>query len=120
MNTVECRHTIVEVAGTGVSACPTCGSVEWWDAHRPLDPAEGMARLFGQFDLLGAVPAVRAPAMEVLVYRPPNRRARRALSVFPSGLWLEAHPGLWVTHDGDNLLLAAADPILARNLVRDG
>ena len=120
MNTVECRHTIVEVAGTGVSACPTCGSVEWWDALRPLDPAEGMARLFGQFDLLGAVPAVRAPAMEVLVYRPPNRRARRALSVFPSGLWLEAHPGLWVTHDGDNLLLAPADPILARNLVRDG
>ena len=100
-------------------ACPSCSTVEWWSSQRMLDPAEGMARLFGQYDLVDAIPALRAPAAEVLVYRAPNRRARKAFAAFPAGAWLEAHPGLWLTHDGEHLLLAPADPILAENLVRN-
>lgn len=119
MKQIECRHNIIEVAGTGVVACRSCGEVEWWSTDRLLDPAEGMARLFGQFDLVRTMPAVRAPAAEVLVYRAPNRRARKSLTPFPSGVWLEAHPGLWLTHDGENLLLAPTDPNLARNLIRN-
>lgn len=119
MNQTDCRHNITEVAETGVVACASCGEVEWWSTHRMLDPAEGMARLFGQFDLVRTMAAVRAPAAEVLVYKAPNRRSRKSLAPFPKGVWLEAHPGLWLTHDGEHLLLAPSDPNLARNLVRN-
>lgn len=114
----DCRHEIESLSGVGVVACEACGTVEWWGTDRPLDPAEGMARLFGQFDLIGSLPSLNAPSAEVLVYRPPNWRHRAKLKAFPQGTWLEAHPGLWLTHDGENLLLAPSDPVLAANLRR--
>ncbi|MDP8958333.1 MAG: hypothetical protein M3N51_03830, partial [Actinomycetota bacterium] len=77
-----------------------------------------LARLFGEFDLVGRLPALRAPAPEVLVYRPPNRRAASRLAAFPRLSWLEAAPDLWLSHDGDHLLLAPIDPLLLQNLTR--
>jgi hypothetical protein len=113
-----CRHKIESLSGVGVVACAACGTVGWWGADLPLDPVEGMTRLFGQFDLLGSLPSLRAPSSEVLVYRPPNWRHRSRLKAFPQGVWLEVNPDLWLTHDGEHLLLAPTDPLLSTNLQR--
>ncbi len=83
---------------------------------RALDPAEGMAALFGRFELLAKLQAVRSPGPEVLVYRPPTPRARRRLDLFPAHTWLHAERGLWLTHDGEHLLLAPTDPVMAGNM----
>ena len=71
-----------------------------------LDPDEGMARLFGRFELVGRLPAVGSPGPEVLMYRPPSSRHRSCLSELPARMWLRVQPHLWLTHDGDHLLLA--------------
>jgi hypothetical protein len=86
---------------------------------RLLDPALGMARLFGNFDLVGSLPSVRARGQKVLLYRPPSRRSREHLDAFPRHVWLETQPGLWMAHDGEHLLLVPTDPLLAKNLTRD-
>lgn len=120
MNTTlpSCDHQPRTVAGIEVATCSACLTIEWWGQGRPLDPAEGLARLFGEFDLVDRIPAVHAPAPEILVYRPPQRRARSRLGVFPELVWLEAAPDLWLSHDGTHLLLAPTDPLLLANLDR--
>lgn len=102
----------------GVVACERCRIVRWWEGARPLDPSEGIARSFGSFELVDRLPALRAPAREVLVYRPPSRRARSRLSGFPPHQWLLAADDLWMCHDGETLQLCPTNPLLADNLGR--
>jgi hypothetical protein len=83
-----------------------------------MDPAEAMAALFGSFDLIGSIDALGAPSPEVLVYAPPSARKRRHLDVLPRRVWLEAAPHLWMSTDGDSLLLAVTQRLLFENLLR--
>lgn len=115
----DCRHTVVSAGSSEVSVCPACGSVEWFRRGRSVDPAEGVAAAFGNYDLVGRDPAVGAPTREVLVYRPGRRAERAALDAFPAKVWWEILPDLWAAHDGSTLLLAPTDPVLADNLTRD-
>ena len=114
----QCRHLPVAVAGIEVVACDQCGMVEWSGGIRPLDPAEGMAALFGDFHLVGRLPAVRAPGREALMYRAPGRKTRAHLDAFPPHIWLQVDASLWLSHDGDHLLLIPTTPLLMDNLTR--
>ena len=118
MKTETCRHIPTAIAGLEIISCGECGDVAWYRAGEWLDPAEGMAELFGQYDLVGRLDSLSAPAPEVLLYRPPNRRSRGHLDAFPKHVWLEAAPDLWLSHDQEHLLLAPADPIHMENLTR--
>lgn len=99
-------------------ACAGCGLVEWFGSTRPIDPAEGMARLFGRFELIDKLPAVRAPGPDVLMYRPPNRGARTRLAAFPAHVWLRVDDQLWLSHDGRYLMLVPTTPLLMDNVTR--
>lgn len=116
MKTATCQHTPIEVAGLEVVSCDNCVEVAWYRGGEWMDPAEGMAELFGQYDLVGRLEALSAPAPEVLLYRPPNRRWRAHLDAFPKRTWLEAAPDLWLSHDGEHLLLAPTNPVHFENL----
>ena len=118
MKTETCTHTPVTVAGLQVVGCGECGVVGWFRGVEWLDPAEGMAELFGQYDLVGRLDSLLAPAPEVLLYRPPDRKWRSHLDAFPKQVWLEAAPDLWLSHDGEHLLLAPANPLHLENLTR--
>lgn len=118
METTTCLHAPIAAGGIDVVACDLCGEVSWYRKGQWLDPAEGMAILFGQYDLVGRLEALAAPAPEVLLYRPPNGRARTHLEAFPIREWLEASPELWLSHDGEHLLLAPANPVHLENLTR--
>ncbi|MBT8216854.1 MAG: hypothetical protein HKN74_13965 [Acidimicrobiia bacterium] len=118
MITTACRHVPVAVAGLEVVSCETCGEVSWYRKGQWLDPAEGMAELFGQYDLVGRLEALSAPAPEVLLYRPPSGRWRSHLDAFPKRIWLEVSPELWLSHDDEHLLLAPANPLHMENLTR--
>lgn len=114
----ECRHTIERAGPVEVSACLDCGTVEWFRRGRPVDPAEGVAAAFGNFDLIGRAVAVGAPTREVLLYRPARRTDRVAFGALPAHAWWEVLPGLWVAHDRSVLLLAPTDPVLVDNIGR--
>jgi hypothetical protein len=107
--TTTCVHEPKPAGRVAVVACAGCGAVEWFAEGRPLDPGMGLAAAFGNFDLVGSLPAIAAPGAEVLMYRPADRRDRQAFAAFPPRVWLEAQPGLWLSHDGHFLLLAPAD-----------
>ena len=113
----DCDHRLRSHGRTGVIACGVCGLVEWFGANGAIDPAEGVAALFGSYDLIGPMRAVGAPAPEVLAYRP-GRSTRAALGVLPESTWLRAAPDLWIATDGRVLLLAATDPLLTQNLTQ--
>jgi hypothetical protein len=113
-----CRHRPVDVAGLQMVACDECATIEWSGATGPLDPAEGMAALFGDFRLVGRLPAVRAPGREVLMYRAPGRKAQTFLKAFPSRVWMQVDTHLWLSHDGEHLLLVPTKPLLMENLTR--
>ena len=112
----RCVHELQQVAGIGVVACADCQTVDWWDAAGVVDSTAALQRLFGDLELEGTLPALAAPAPEVLVYRADGRRARKVLGVFPRRVWLRAHPGLWLSHDGERLLLAPTDRSLVGRL----
>lgn len=116
MDTTTCLHVAVSVAGLDVMACGNCTEVGWARGGRSLDPDEGMAALFGDFDLVEALPALAAPSPEVLLYRPGRPGQRRRLEAFPQEVWLRATPDLWMSHDGDHLLLAPSNPLTFENL----
>lgn len=101
-----------------LGSCTECGSVMWRDADDELDPAEAMERLFGTFELVSQMKAVRAPGTVVLAYRPPNRRAGTVLKALQRGRWFEGQPGLWMSTDGSLLLLSPSDPLFTANLTR--
>jgi hypothetical protein len=116
MNMSPCVHRPVQVGRIEVVACPSCETVEWFRDGIPCSPDEGMAGLVGDFDLVGSLPALAAPANDVLLYKPPSRAARRRLEVFEPHMWWRVTPALWMCHDGEALLLAPTDPVLAHNL----
>lgn len=114
------EHVASPVGDLLVAACGECRRVEWKDRSGEIDPSEGMAALFGSFELVGTLDAVGSPAPEVLVYSAPSPRKRKNLAAFPTHVWVKAAPDLWLTHDGVNLLLATNHRLLFENLTRDG
>lgn len=99
-----------------MAACETCRRVEWADSVGEIDAAEGMAALFGAFQLIGSLDALGSPAPEVLVYQAPTARKRNNLLAFPAHVWVKAAPDLWLTHDEEHLLLATNHRLLYENL----
>ncbi len=118
MKTDTCTHIPVAAGGIEVISCADCGEVSWFRKGQWLDPAEGMAALFGEYDLIGRLEALSAPAPEVLLYHPPSGRWRANLDVFPKHVWLEAGPDLFLSHDGEHLLLAPIDRLYFDNLTQ--
>jgi hypothetical protein len=62
--------------------------------------------------------ALGAPSPEVLVYAPPSARKRRNLEALPTRAWLKAGPHLWMSTDGEVLLLATTQRLLFENLTK--
>jgi hypothetical protein len=114
----RCEHQPTWIGRVAVVACAECGQVDWFSGGGSLDPAEGMAYLFGSYDLVDHLDALAAPAPSVLVYAPPSARKRRNLDVMPKHVWLEVGPSLWLSHDGQILLLATNQQLLIDNLTR--
>lgn len=110
-----CRHTVQTVGDLAVVVCTTCQTTEWWDNSGILDATEGVARLFGEFELIGTLKGVGAPSPLVLTYRAPTAAARASMSVFPPHEWIRVHAGLWLSHDETTLLLAPTDRAIARS-----
>jgi hypothetical protein len=113
-----CDHKPVWVGRVAVAACENCGRIDWLSNDGSIDPAEAMAALFGSYDLIGPMDALGAPAPQVLVYAPPSGRKRKNLDVLPKRVWLKAGPRLWMSHDGEVLLLATTQRLLFENLTR--
>lgn len=113
-----CEHKPVWVGRIAVTACDECARVDWFSADGPVDPAEALAALFGSYDLIGPLDALGAPAPRVLAYAPPSSRKRRALDALPKRAWLKAGPHLWLSHDGELLLLATTQRLLFENITR--
>ncbi len=113
-----CTHEMRTRGRTGVIACAACGLLEFFGPGGALDPAEGVAALFGDYDLVARLPSVGAPGRTVLAYRP-ARGKRGSLEVLPPAVWLCAGPRLWLASDGDLLLLATSDELLVDNLTRE-
>jgi hypothetical protein len=114
----DCEHRPVWVGQIAVTACAHCGTVDWFSTTGPVDPAEAMAALFGNYELVGTLDALGAPSPEVLVYRPPSARRRAGMAAFPQKTWLKTGPHLWMSHDGQVLLLAPTKRIMFDNLMR--
>lgn len=115
--TDRCRHEPRHWGRTSVVACAACGLVEFFGPAGAIDPAEGMAALFGTYDLIGSLPAVGAPAPVVLAYRP-SRGKKAALDSLPSGCWLRVGTELWVAAGDGVLVLATPDRLMVENLTR--
>lgn len=111
-----CEHEPVWVGRIAVTGCEECGRVEWLSDHGSVDHTEAMAALFGSYDLAGTMDALGAPSPVVLVYTPPSARKRRHLDALPKRAWLKAGPHLWMSTDGEVLLLATTQRLLFQNL----
>lgn len=113
-----CEHKPVWVGRISVAACEVCRRIDWFSKDGPVDPAEAMAALFGSYDLLGPLDALCAPSPEILVYAPPSSAKRRHLDSLPRRVWLRAGQHLWLSTDGETLLLAPTQRIVFENLTR--
>jgi hypothetical protein len=113
-----CDHKPVWVGRIAVGACAECGRVDWFSDSGPVDQAEALAYLFGSYDLVGHLDALGGPTPSVLAYVPPNPKKRRNLDALPKRVWLEVGPRLWLSHDGEVLLLATDHQLLIENLTR--
>jgi hypothetical protein len=114
----QCEHKPVWVGQIAVAACADCRQIEWFSNAGPIDSDEAIAALFGNYDLVGSLDALGAPTPQVLVYAPPSNRKRKNLDALPKRVWLKAGPHLWMSHDGETLLLATTQPMLFENLTR--
>ena len=114
----RCEHKPTWLGRVAVTACADCGLVGWLSDTGPIDPAEGLAYLFGSYDLIAHLDALGAPAPTVLAYRAPNVRKRKHLAALPKHVWLSVAPSLWLSHDGEVLLLATNQKLLLENLTR--
>jgi hypothetical protein len=95
-----CDHKPVWVGRVAVCACADCGKVDWLS------------------DLIGHLDALSGPTSTVLAYVPPNQKKRKNLDALPKQVWLEVGPRLWLSHDGEVLLLATDHQLLIENLTR--
>lgn len=115
---IDCQHQPVRVGRVDVVACEVCATVEWQSIVGPLDPDEGITAVFGSFEMVGRLDALGGPSPQVIAYRPPSGRKRANLDAFPRRVWLRASPDLWLSHDGETLLLAPTRQIVFENLTR--
>lgn len=115
---MTCEHKPVWVGRIAVAACADCGRVDWLSTEGPIDPAEALAALFGSYDLVATLDALGAPAPQVLAYAPPSQRKRSHLDALPRRVWLKAGPHLWLSHDGEVLVLATRQPLQFENMTR--
>ncbi len=113
-----CEHKPIWMGRIAVVGCADCRQIEWFSSAGPIDSAEAIAALFGNYDLVGPLDALGAPAPQVLVYAPPSNRKRKNLDALPKRVWLKSGPHLWMSHDGEMLLLATTQPLLFENLTR--
>lgn len=113
-----CEHKPVWVDGIAVASCADCERVDWFSNSGPVDPSEAMAALFGSYDLIGPLDAAGSPSPYVLAYAPPSKRRRKNLEALPRRVWLKAGPRLWMSHDGEVLLLCTSERQLFENLTR--
>jgi hypothetical protein len=114
-----CLHRRIPVGSFTLDLCPTTDEGRWLADGEDVDPAEALAHLFGAFDLVAAVHGVGTPGDSVLLYSPDSRRGRNRMRALPMSTWILAAPSLWLTHDGDHLLMSPEDPLLAENLARE-
>ena len=114
----SCEHKPVWVGRIAVASCAECARIDWFSDAGPVDSAEAIAALFGSYDLMGPLDALGAPAPKVLAYAPPSGRKRKNLDALPEHVWLKAGPSLWMSHDGEVLLLATTQPMVFENLIR--
>lgn len=118
-NVIEfCDHKPVWIGHVAVAACARCHRVDWLSESGAIDHSEAMAAVFGSFDLIGSIDALAAPAPQVLAYAPPSKAKRRNLDALPRRTWLKAGPHLWLSHDGELLLLATTRKLLFDNITR--
>jgi hypothetical protein len=113
-----CEHMPVWIGRVAVVACADCGDVQWLSDSGPMDPAEAMAYLFGSYDLIGKMEVLGGPTETTLAYSPPSAKKRKHLDALPRRVWLKAGPRLWLSHDGEVLLLATDHQLLIDNLTR--
>lgn len=93
-------------SGVQVKVCGKCREVRFRCAEGSADPWEALAALFGDYRLVGRIDAIRAPAAEVLAYRPGRPENAAALEAAPPHRWFKAADRLWMCHDRSLLLLA--------------
>ena len=106
------RHSVLR--GVRVGTCRDCRWVRFGDAAGGGDAWEFMSTLFGEYELVGRIDAVLAPAPEVLAYRARGAADRSALQVTPPHRWFRVNEHLWMCHDGSLLLLAHGWPSVSR------
>ncbi len=115
-----CMHERIDVAGLTLDLCPDTAEAHWLSSDlESLEPADALALLFGSFDLKASLAGLDAPGEAVLIYRPDSRRGKQAMRSLPFRRWIHAAPGLWLTQDGDHLLMSPEDALLAENLSKD-
>ncbi len=117
-STATCIHEPVWLGRRAVVACTACQEITWLSEEGAIDPSQGMAAIFGGYDLVGSVTALGAPSREVLVYEAPSARKRRYLNALPTHVWLRCSPNLWMSTDGSHLLLSTPHQLLFENLTR--
>ena len=100
--------------GVRIVVCEQCRVVRFTDESGEADAWDSMAAIFGDYELLGRVDAVRAPAAEVLAYRSQGPAGRKALAVAAPYRWLRVNRHLWMCHDGTLLLLAHGSAAASR------
>jgi hypothetical protein len=107
----SCTHVVHGVtADVQLAACATCRTIDWFRDGISIQPFDGMAEVFGMFDLVATLPAVSAPGPDVLLYKAPRGASRNLLKTLPPRTWLEAAPGLAISHDGRHLLVSPVTP----------
>ncbi len=114
---MRCGDHITEIRAHGdlrVGGCSACGEVRFRDVTGGSDPWNAIGALFGDYQLVGPVDTIRAPASEVLAYRPSQPADQAALKVTPPHQWFKANEHLWMCHDGQLLLLAHQWPSVSR------
>lgn len=94
-----------------IVACADCGTIEWFRGGSPIQAFDGMADVFGMFDLVATLPGVNAPGREVMLYKAPRGSSRTLLEALPRRIWLEAVPGVAVSHDGRHLLVSPIESV---------
>lgn len=110
-SSIDCTHVLCYVtADVQLAACADCGTLDWFRHGAAIPAFDGMAEVFGMFDLVATLPGVSAPGPEVMLYKAPRGISRDLLKALPARTWMEAAPGLAISHDGRHLLVSPMTP----------